>query len=340
MLSGTRRTLLGFIILGALSCSAQTQVNLSPTTVPGAGQAGVTNVDVTGTGYPTGTILPADTDVKLEPSAGGAEVTTKATAITTIVGTTRRISFLIPASINVANPTQYLVSVTGKTSAGTQFASANKARLTSTRGAAVSSVNPNSGIAGQTVTVDINGLFTTFVQGSTQASFGPGISVGGAPAGGFGPVAVTSETRATAQLTISSGAAAGERDVTARTGVQSATLANGFRVTTPGSGTISTLGIMPSSIPYGNSSLGRHHRHRHWHSRRRQRNASASRFLGRVLAILGTLRDNGLNGDAKASDGIFTLASTFNEFAIGPISLRVSATFNGSVNLVFSPSQR
>ncbi|MDX2149373.1 MAG: choice-of-anchor X domain-containing protein [Bryobacteraceae bacterium] len=58
---------------------------------------------------------------------------------------------------------------------------------------------------------------------------------------------------------------------------------------------------------------------------------------GRVLAVLGPLRDDGLSGDAKPNDGIYTLASTFNEFAAGPISLRVSATFNGSPSLVFSP---
>jgi hypothetical protein len=58
----------------------------------------------------------------------------------------------------------------------------------------------------------------------------------------------------------------------------------------------------------------------------------------RVLAVLGTLHDDGLNGDAKAGDGVFTLVSSFKEFTVGPFSLRVSATFNGSVNHVFSSS--
>ena len=58
---------------------------------------------------------------------------------------------------------------------------------------------------------------------------------------------------------------------------------------------------------------------------------------GRVLAILGTLHDDGLNGDAKPNDGIFTVQTTFTEFAVGPISLRVSATFSGSASHVFSP---
>ena len=59
---------------------------------------------------------------------------------------------------------------------------------------------------------------------------------------------------------------------------------------------------------------------------------------GRVLALLGTLHDDGLNGDIKANDGTYTLQTTFTEFAIGPISLRVSATFSGAVNHVFSPT--
>ena len=58
---------------------------------------------------------------------------------------------------------------------------------------------------------------------------------------------------------------------------------------------------------------------------------------GRVLAILGTLHDDGLNGDVQANDGIFTLVSTFTEFAVGPISLRVSATFSGAISHIFSP---
>jgi hypothetical protein len=58
---------------------------------------------------------------------------------------------------------------------------------------------------------------------------------------------------------------------------------------------------------------------------------------GRVIAILGTFHDDGLNGDAKANDGVFTLVSTFAEFAVGPISLRASATFSGAVSHVFSP---
>jgi hypothetical protein len=57
---------------------------------------------------------------------------------------------------------------------------------------------------------------------------------------------------------------------------------------------------------------------------------------GRVLALLGTLHDDGLNGDAVASDGTFTLRTMFTEFAVEPVSLRVAATSSSAVNHVFS----
>jgi hypothetical protein len=52
----------------------------------------------------------------------------------------------------------------------------------------------------------VAGSYTNFVQGATQASFGPGISVGGGTVGALGPVTVTSPTSATAHLSISASA--------------------------------------------------------------------------------------------------------------------------------------
>lgn len=57
---------------------------------------------------------------------------------------------------------------------------------------------------------------------------------------------------------------------------------------------------------------------------------------GRVTAVLGTLRDDGQNGDAVAGDGTYTLRLSFTEFAPGPITMRVSASFKGALNRVFS----
>lgn len=349
---------LSLIVLAAVCCSAQprqtpspgtprgrTRVTLAGATVPPTGQAGVTYVSISGTGFPNGPILPTNTVVTLELLGGAARVTTRATAIDTIAATrrgrtTRRITFLIPSEIIVANPTLYYVSVSGEVPY-LQFAGTNRALLTINPGnpnPAISSVTPSSGVAGQSLTVTIIGSSTHFVQGSTKASLGAGVSVGGAANGTLGPVTVNSATSATAQLVIDPTAAAGPRDVTVQTGSESATLSGRFGVTIPSSTAISAMGIAPASVAYsvptavtttvtvtGTPDAG---------SVMLQRLDSS----GRVLAILGTLHDDGLKGDAKANDGVFTLQTPFTEFAVGSVSLRVSATFSGAVNHVFSPT--
>src|SRR5712691_7881451 len=143
---------------------------------------------------------------------------------------TRRVTFLIPSSIVVSVPTAYQVSISGTTSRGKQFASINTASLTINPHASISLLVPNTGQVGQNLSVTITGSFTNFVQGSTQASFGPGISVGGGPQGGFGPSMVSTATSATAQLMIDATASAGPRTVTVRTGAEQASLVGGFTV--------------------------------------------------------------------------------------------------------------
>jgi hypothetical protein len=67
-------------------------------------------------------------------------------------------------------------------------------------------MSPNYGTPGQTLQIGINGTNTHFTAGSTVANLGPDISVGGAPAGQFGPVNVSDLGTATATITISPGA--------------------------------------------------------------------------------------------------------------------------------------
>ena len=57
---------------------------------------------------------------------------------------------------------------------------------------------------------------------------------------------------------------------------------------------------------------------------------------GQVVAILGTLHDDGLSGDAIAGDGTYTLQITLFENAPGPVKLRVSAGFKGALLRSFS----
>jgi hypothetical protein len=124
--------------------------------------------------------------------------------------------------------------------------------------AVIESVNPNNGHHCQIISVTITGQFTDFVQGSTQANFGPGISVGGATAGAFGPVTVTSPTTATAQLLLPAQVELGSRSVIVKTGAQELPLNDGFAVvegqptptvltiTSPSSGT--TFSAQPISV--------------------------------------------------------------------------------------------
>ena len=60
-------------------------------------------------------------------------------------------------------------------------------------------ISPNTIQPTQTESVSVTGAFTNWASGTTKANFGPGISVGGAPAGAFGPVTVTSATSLTAK---------------------------------------------------------------------------------------------------------------------------------------------
>ena len=92
-------------------------------------------------------------------------------------------------------------------------------------------VNPSQAQRSQSLAVVINGNFTHFQQGTTQANFGPGISVGGGPEGGAGLVTVTSPTTATANIVISGSAPQTTRSVVLQTGPEVVTLSNGFTVT-------------------------------------------------------------------------------------------------------------
>jgi len=226
-----RKTVLSFLgaVLISMPALAQTSVKLNASASPSSGQPGVTSVSVTGSGFPSGTISPSAVTVTLTPS-GGSAVTTTASSVGTVIGSTKIVGFLIPGSISVSSPTVYAVTIAGQTTTGTAFQSSNASSLTINPLPFVSSVSPNSGLQGQTLSVTITGQYTSFAIGATQANFGLGISVGGAAAGANGPVSVTSATTATANLTIAGDATVGNRNVTVVTGSQTASLANGFAV--------------------------------------------------------------------------------------------------------------
>src|SRR5687768_6386278 len=213
---------------------AQTAVTLTASASPTSGQPNVHNIVITGSNFPAGTIVPADIMVTLQPQTTGAgpSASTAAKSVAIGTGTIRRITFTIPAEVVVVTPTAYHVSVTGRTTAGATFSSSNRANLTVNPPAKIVSVTPPGGAPGASLSVAITTQYTNFVQGATQASFGPGISVGGAAEGAFGPVTVHNPTSATAQIAIGQAAPPNARAITVRTGVQSATLSDAFTVAT------------------------------------------------------------------------------------------------------------
>ncbi len=98
------------------------------------------------------------------------------------------------------------------------------------RAASLTSVSPAVGRQGEALTVTVVGSNTQFTPGSTQLWAGPGIRVGGAPAGEPGPVTVQDATHLTASLSIGATTVLGPRTVLAITGGERAARVGAFTV--------------------------------------------------------------------------------------------------------------
>jgi hypothetical protein len=170
------------LLSGALLPGAVTKVTLSASASPSAADAVVTVVTVTGHGFPSGAIQPANVTVTLDPttSGGGPSATTAATKVTVISGisgTTERVSFEVPKSITVPAPTSYQVSIAGTTSTGISFASANTAALTVNAPVAITTTSPLP-----TGTVGANYAITLAATGGS-GQYAWAVSIGALPAG-------------------------------------------------------------------------------------------------------------------------------------------------------------
>jgi len=94
-------------------------------------------------------------------------------------------------------------------------------------------VNPNAGRQGQTnLSVQVTGQFTHFVQGTTQVSFGAGITVNN--------LIIANGASLTADISIDANAVLGTRTVTVTTAAEVVSLQNGFSVT-PGTPVLTTV---------------------------------------------------------------------------------------------------
>jgi len=181
---------------------------------PNAGQQGQ-NLVVTVTGQFTG-FVQGSTQVSF-----GADVT--------VVNVTVASPASLTAQLEVGGAAVGPRALTVTT--GAEVVTLNNGFTVTARPALITTVTPNNGQQGQTVTLAVTGQFTHFAQGATQVSI-DGITVNS--------VTVTDPTSLTAHLTIPATAAVGSRTLTVTTGTEAATLSNAFGVT-PGTPVITAV---------------------------------------------------------------------------------------------------
>jgi hypothetical protein len=171
-----------FLLPGALK--AQATVKLSTLTSPSSGTSGTSTVNVSGSGYPSGTIAPANVLVSLAASCGGSPTSTAASTVQKVLGSTDKIGFQIPGSLAAGS---YYVSVSGIDSNSVTFSSSNCSALTVLPGVSPTltlTVNPLSSsdwiINNGALTIDFNpsgGAIWSVIPTGTQdelVDFSPG----------------------------------------------------------------------------------------------------------------------------------------------------------------------
>jgi hypothetical protein len=143
-------------------------------------------------------------------------------------------------NVNGINNANQVVGASGSPFGGSAFVASFSGSPT------LSHAVPQAGAPGQTsLNVLITGAFTHFVQGTTTAEFGAGISVN--------TVSVHNPNQATANLTIEPGAALGNRTITLTTAGEVVSLSDGFAVTSVGAPTLTE--ITPATYQQGPATI-------------------------------------------------------------------------------------
>ncbi|HEX4810848.1 MAG TPA: PEP-CTERM sorting domain-containing protein [Bryobacteraceae bacterium] len=133
-------TMLVCICLVALGASAATPVQLAAVTSPQAGVSGLTDVWVTGTGFPGGSFQTVT--VSIATSCGATGTTTTAIAERPLILSTDRVEFLVPASLATGT---YYVNISGSTTGGAFASGTSCSKLNVTHTSSVlASCNPGS----------------------------------------------------------------------------------------------------------------------------------------------------------------------------------------------------
>jgi hypothetical protein len=107
----------------ALPSTSWADVTLSTWTTPDNGVAGVTNVNITTSNFPAGTVTTSNVIASFSATCGGAVLATApATSIKTILASTKRVNVVIPASLASGN---YFVALSDSAAGDANFGSTN-----------------------------------------------------------------------------------------------------------------------------------------------------------------------------------------------------------------------
>ena len=241
--------------------AAQANVTISPTTTLGYRTVSVTTgsqVVSLANGYQV-TVGPAAITGPLSPASGGQGetlnvlVTGSQTHFAQGVTTASFGGGITVNSVTVNSQTSATVNITIPNN--TTLASYNVSLITGGEVATIlggftvtngspqlSAVSPPTGTQGITLNVNLTGLYTHFVQGTSVASFGAGITVN--------TLTVSSSTTAVANITISQTATIASRNVSVTTGSEVASITGGFSVL---AGVPALVSDSPSSAQAGST---------------------------------------------------------------------------------------
>ena len=115
------------LVAAGAAAHATTSVRLNAWTVPGQGAAGSTTVTLTGSNFPSGTIMPSAVTLSFSSTCGGSvAATTSPTTVSTILGSSDRLTFLVPGSLATGT---YFISASGTSASSVAFASSNCAEI-------------------------------------------------------------------------------------------------------------------------------------------------------------------------------------------------------------------
>ena len=183
------------------------QVTLS-SAAPTVAEPGLTTVRLLGSGFPVGNFNPANIQISLVPQSGGSVSTVSATQYQIVAGSTARVAFLLPAGLVPSAPALFSAAISDPTDG---FSSNNSVEITITPLASIS-LSPASGAAGQSVNLNIVGLYSHFLAGLTQVTVTGAITVHA--------VNIASPTSLTVQLAVGASAPQGPQTLTVSTGAE------------------------------------------------------------------------------------------------------------------------